>query len=88
MAGLHTVTERSPLLKRDHRKRQNDDSAATNAATGAQDGVETPNSGLAQNHGSEADVERHEQHGEEHDPETLRTAKSIKYILPVLGVGV
>lgn len=88
MAGLHTVTERSPLLGRDHRKRQNGDSAATHAATEAQDGVETTNNGSAQTHGDEADVERHEQHSEEHDPETLRTAKSIKYILPVLGVGV
>lgn len=88
MSNLHTVTERSPLLGRDHRQRQSEDSAATNGAIGVQNRAEATDNGSAQNNGIEADVERHEQQIEEDDTEILRITKSIKYILPVLGVGV
>ncbi len=88
MSGPNSVTERSPLLGREHRERRDDDTAATSAAVKAQSGAETSNDNSAPHDDNETDIERHEQSGEGDDPETLRVAKSIKYILPVLGVGV
>lgn len=89
MSSPHTATERSPLLGRDHRQRQTDDSATTSAVTPAPSGVKATDNGSAPNdNANEADVERRGEPSEEDDPETLRTARSLKYILPVLGVGV
>lgn len=89
MSSPQTATERSPLLGRDHRQCQTDDSATTSAATPAPSVVKATDNGSTPNdNANEDDVERRGEPSEEDDPETLRTARSLKYILPVLGVGV
>ena len=86
MSSPHGATERSPLLGRDHRQPQ------TNRSSGpiseAEGGVEATDGDFARHNANNADVETHEQHAEDEDPEALRIAKSLRYILPVLGVGV
>lgn len=89
MSTLRTATERSPLLGRDRRHRPTDVSSSTSAATSASSGIKAIDNGSAPNNvTNKADIERREEPSEEDDLETLRTARSIKYILPVLAIGV
>ncbi len=89
MSDPHTATERSPLLGQDRRASENshiDESSVTSLQ--AQNGVEAIPSGSGQHKANDADAERTGLSGEENDQEALAIAKTIKYVLPVLAVGV
>ena len=84
MSDHDAVTEQSPLLRRDHQERRVDTAATTNSK--AQNGTAT--SGPAKQDTNGADVERNEQQGADDDAEALKRRETVKYILPVLAVGV
>ena len=89
MSGLHAATERSLLLRQDHGASEDshiDESAATSPK--AQSGVEAVPDGSGQHKVNDADVERQELSSEADDQEALAIAKTIKFVLPVLAVGV
>ena len=84
MSDPEAVTERSPLLGRDHQERQIDAFAAQ--ISKAQNGT-APNGSVQQNI-NDPDIERDDTQATDDDLETLRKAKSVKFILPVLAIGV
>ena len=84
MSDPETVTEQSPLLGRDRQERHIDSSAATIS--------KAPNEsaaiGLARQNINESDVERGDIQATDDDLEALRKANVVKYILPVIAIGV
>ena len=86
MPSQDAATEQSPLLQHPQGEHRANKSASLNSD--AYTGIKAATNGSPQHNVDGADVERRDDYGSDVDLEAVRIAKSIKYILPVLAVGV